>query len=175
MLQANDWRQAAHIKELGARIAALSEAYALADGEFKSHLHDALNNAAGEIVSLTNGDRYFSSGEIETKRQAEKPRRARKPKPTPVLEIKAEAAEVIVSTPDDAALDALAAALAPRLLREVRALLAAEADDDRALGVAALAELGYEPGPSPSPSSGPVPPAPGVRSRRRTSPKPKRS
>ncbi len=80
-----------------------------------------------------------------------------------------------MSTPDDAALDALAAALAPRLLREVRALLAAEADDDRALGVAALAELGYEPGPSPSPSSGPVPPAPGVRSRRRTSPKPKRS
>lgn len=50
---------------------------------------------------------------------------------------------------DDAALDALAAALAPRVLEKVRALLAAEQDDDRALGVAVLAELGYEPGQCP--------------------------
>jgi hypothetical protein len=54
-----------------------------------------------------------------------------------------------VQTPDDVALDALATALAPRVLEKVRALLAAEQDDDRALGVAGLAELGYVPGPCP--------------------------
>lgn len=48
---------------------------------------------------------------------------------------------------DDAALDALAAALAPRVLEKVRALLAAEQDDDHALGVAALASIGYVPTP----------------------------
>jgi hypothetical protein len=50
---------------------------------------------------------------------------------------------------DDAALEALAVALAPRLLREVRRLIEAESADDRALGVAALAEMGYVPGPDP--------------------------
>ena len=66
-----------------------------------------------------------------------------------------------MATPDDAALDALAAALAPRLLREVRALLAAEADDDCALGIAALASIGYVPAPGAGtgarPHSAPAP------------------
>lgn len=55
-----------------------------------------------------------------------------------------------MSAADDAALDALAAALAPRVLEKVRALLAAEQDDEDALGVAALAKIGYTPGPDPS-------------------------
>ena len=50
-------------------------------------------------------------------------------------------------TTDDAALDALAAALAPRLLREVRALIEAEGpDDDHELGLAVMARLGFSPG-----------------------------
>ena len=53
-------------------------------------------------------------------------------------------------TPEDAALDALAAALAPRLLREVRALLAAEAAEEDQGGVAMLAAMGYALGPCPS-------------------------
>lgn len=52
---------------------------------------------------------------------------------------------------DDAALDALAAALAPRILEKVRELLAAEAGDDHALGLAVMARLGYQPGPKPCP------------------------
>ncbi|HYP99997.1 MAG TPA: hypothetical protein VER96_15085 [Polyangiaceae bacterium] len=58
----------------------------------------------------------------------------------------------MASTLDDAALDALAAALAPRLLREVRALLAADPDDDRALGVAALESIGFTVGRGPESS-----------------------
>lgn len=53
---------------------------------------------------------------------------------------------------DSDALDALAAALAPRLLREVRRLIEAEADDDNALGVATLAEIGYVPRTAPKAS-----------------------
>ena len=60
-------------------------------------------------------------------------------------------------TTDDAALDALAEALAPRVLAKVRALLAAEQSDDRALGVAGLAELGYVPGPCPKATPRPAP------------------
>jgi len=73
--------------------------------------------------------------------------------------------------PDDAALDALAVALAPRLLREIRSLLAEEADPERALGIAALAEMGYEPGPRPD-GSYDFPPA--ATSRKRTRGKSKR-
>ena len=55
-------------------------------------------------------------------------------------------------TPDDAALDALAEALAPRVLEKVRALLAAEQGDDRALGLAALESIGYTVGQCPNSS-----------------------
>ena len=64
-----------------------------------------------------------------------------------------------MTTTDDTALDALAVALAPRLLREIRALIEAEAGDDRALGVAALESIGY------TVSGGPRPPAPPKRKR----------
>ncbi len=65
-----------------------------------------------------------------------------------------------MQTPEDAALDALAVALAPRLLREVRALLAVEAGEDEeiALGIAVMRRLGYEPGHALS--SGLAPPQP---------------
>ena len=53
---------------------------------------------------------------------------------------------------DGAALDALAAALAPRLLREVRKLIEAEADDDHGLGLAVMARLGYSPGACAAPN-----------------------
>lgn len=69
---------------------------------------------------------------------------------------------------DDAALDALAAALAPRVLREVRALLAAETGDAagrRTRGIALLAELGYEPGHGPGSSIPPTEATPEPRSR----------
>jgi hypothetical protein len=57
-----------------------------------------------------------------------------------------------MATPDEA-LSSLAAALAPYLLREVRAVLATEAagEGERALAIAALAELGYAPGAGVSP------------------------
>ena len=62
-------------------------------------------------------------------------------------------------TPEDLALDALAAALAPRVLREVRALIEAEraGADDEALGIAVLAQMGYAPGPCPQSLSGSAP------------------
>ena len=51
---------------------------------------------------------------------------------------------------EDMALDALATALALRIQREVRALLAAErGDDDHALGLAGLASIGYVPRTGP--------------------------
>lgn len=81
-----------------------------------------------------------------------------------------------MTAPDDAALDALAAALAPRVLEKVRALLAAEASDDRALGVAGLAELGYEPGQCPESLSDSEPSsAAGSRVSRKTSRRSKNS
>src|SRR3954462_12576976 len=55
-----------------------------------------------------------------------------------------EGVGVAMST-DDAALDALAAALAPRLLEKVRELIAREQDDDHELGLAVMRRLGYEP------------------------------
>jgi hypothetical protein len=66
-------------------------------------------------------------------------------------------------TADDA-LDALAVALAPRLLREVRALIEAEAGDDRALAVAGFERIGYTLGSCPSSSLLPTGPATGSRS-----------
>lgn len=56
----------------------------------------------------------------------------------------------MATTPDDAALDALAAALAPRLLREIRALIEAGPEDDWALAVAGSTKIGYSLGQAPS-------------------------
>jgi len=59
-----------------------------------------------------------------------------------------------LSAADNAALDALAVALAPRLLREVRALIAADSgDDDEALAMAVAERMGYVFGPAPGGTS----------------------
>jgi hypothetical protein len=50
----------------------------------------------------------------------------------------------VTTAADDAALDALALALAPRLLREIRLLIRAEAGDNDAEALAILSAMGYQ-------------------------------
>lgn len=66
-----------------------------------------------------------------------------------------------MTEPDSTALDALAVALAPRLLRELRALIEAESDEarDYAEGVAELEAMGYRVGPPRVPGPSVSPPA----------------
>jgi hypothetical protein len=50
----------------------------------------------------------------------------------------------VTTAADDAALEALAVALAPRLLREIRSLIRAEAGDNDAEALAILSAMGYQ-------------------------------